>query len=338
MRERKAWNKRGNALNLEVTYSQEQYRQLCDEEVSIPLFSQAWWLDALAGPEAWDVVLVSRGRQIVGSHPYLLHRRRGQTWIKQPKLSQTLGPWLRRSDSRESTRLAEEKDVLGALADALPACDGYRQNWYWERMNWLPFYWRGYQQSTNYTYRLDLNHNEETLWRGLQSNIRREIRKATNRFGVTVRFDCDVGEFLTLNEKTFQRQGKSVPYSSSLVEGLDAAAAERQARDILVAEDNRGNLHAGAYIVRDATTAYYLMGGGDHAYRNSGAGSLCLWEAIRSQPENIKVFDFEGSMLESVERFFRAFGAKQVPYFQVSKTVTWLARLEECLLNMLNRR
>jgi len=31
---------------------------------------------------------------------------------------------------------------------------------------------------------------------------------------------------------------------------------------------------------------------------------------------NLKV-DFEGSMIESVERVFRAFGAVQVPYLQV---------------------
>ena len=31
------------------------------------------------------------------------------------------------------------------------------------------------------------------------------------------------------------------------------------------------------------------------------------------------VFDFEGSMLRPVERFFRAFGGRQVPYLQVSR-------------------
>jgi hypothetical protein len=31
------------------------------------------------------------------------------------------------------------------------------------------------------------------------------------------------------------------------------------------------------------------------------------------------VFDFEGSMLRPVERFFRAFGSRQTPYLRVSR-------------------
>jgi hypothetical protein len=33
----------------------------------------------------------------------------------------------------------------------------------------------------------------------------------------------------------------------------------------------------------------------------------------------VSVFDFEGSMLRPVERFFRAFGGRQVPYLHVSR-------------------
>jgi hypothetical protein len=32
------------------------------------------------------------------------------------------------------------------------------------------------------------------------------------------------------------------------------------------------------------------------------------------------VFDFHGSMLAPVERFFRAFGARQAPYLRVTRT------------------
>ena len=35
--------------------------------------------------------------------------------------------------------------------------------------------------------------------------------------------------------------------------------------------------------------------------------------------EDIHTFDFEGSMLEGVEGFFRSFGGVQTPYFRLSK-------------------
>jgi hypothetical protein len=61
------------------------------------------------------------------------------------------------------------------------------------------------------------------------------------------------------------------------------------------------------------------MGGGDPHLRTSGAGSLVLWEAIKFAATVSEQFDFEGSMIEPVERFFRAFGGTPTPYFSIQK-------------------
>ena len=125
--------------------------------------------------------------------------------------------------------------------------------------------------------------------------------------------------FLNMNEMTFTRQGMSLPYSRELVARLDQTCAEHDCRKVFFAEDAEGRLHAAIYIVWDEKEAYYLMGGADPELRNSGATSLCMWEAIKFASTVTRKFNFEGSMIEPVERFFRAFGARQYPYFQISK-------------------
>ena len=55
--------------------------------------------------------------------------------------------------------------------------------------------------------------------------------------------------------------------------------------------------------------------------------SLCMWEAIKFASTVTKKFDFEGSMIESVERFFRAFGAVQKPYIHITKTPSTVLRI-----------
>ncbi|WP_163575252.1 GNAT family N-acetyltransferase [Halomonas faecis] len=306
-------------MNLDVTDSCEHYRAHCEAEPSIPLFSQSWWLDAVA-PGAWSAVLAYRGAEIVGTLPYVKRRKWGMTLLTQPKLTQTLGPWVKSTNKAYPKALAYEKDVLETLACGLPRHQYYAQNWHHCQKNWLPFYWLGFQQTTRYTYRLCGLDNEDALWKGLQQNIRGDIRKAKTRFMINVRPANNLDEFLTLNRATFQRQGRKLPYSKSLVARIDEMVSQRDAGDCLVAVDSDGKLHAGAYIVRSGDTAYYLMGGGDPDLRNSGATSLVLWEAICSQPESVKYFDFEGSMVEPIERFFRAFGARQTPYHLVTKT------------------
>ena len=65
--------------------------------------------------------------------------------------------------------------------------------------------------------------------------------------------------------------------------------------------------------------------------------SLCLWEAILDASKYTKSFDFEGSMIEPIERFVRAFGATQRPYFQISRTPSRLIRMKEALRMVLTR-
>ncbi|MCS7029762.1 MAG: GNAT family N-acetyltransferase, partial [Bacteroidia bacterium] len=50
------------------------------------------------------------------------------------------------------------------------------------------------------------------------------------------------------------------------------------------------------------------------------AVEILLWNAILLAKQNGATrFDFEGSMIEGVERIFRRFGAKPVPYLNITK-------------------
>ena len=119
---------------------------------------------------------------------------------------------------------------------------------------------------------------------------------------------------------TYARQGIATPHSLAELERLDAACRARGAGAMLFARDEAGRVHAVVWVVWDRCAAYYLLAGADPDLRNSGAGNLLVWEAIMCASAVTDVFDFHGSMLAPVERFFRAFGARQTPYLRVSRT------------------
>ena len=131
--------------------------------------------------------------------------------ISQPKETQTLGPWLRPSQAKYAKKLGQEKALLSELINQLPEFSYFHQNWHFSNTNWLPFYWQGFQQSTYYTYRLPDLTNLDAVWTGFRENIRTDIRKAYNRFKIKIRTDLDIDDFLALNAKTFDRQGKHPP-------------------------------------------------------------------------------------------------------------------------------
>jgi lipid II:glycine glycyltransferase (peptidoglycan interpeptide bridge formation enzyme) len=297
----------------------EKYRILCNIENSIPLFSQAWWLDIVAGKNNWDVVIIERDKEIIASMPFVLSKSKGLIFLTQPKLTQSLGPWFKKSKCKYAKKLSLEKDLMNELIDKLPEFDSFYQNWNHNITNWLPFFWKGFTQTTRYTYILPLISDSEKLWEGLQENIRTDIKKAKNKYKLIIQSDLPISDFIKLQQKTFKRQNIAMPIPLDLIERLDQECSNRNIRKMMIAVDEMGRHHAGIYIVWNHQSAYYLMSGGDPELRNSGATSYLLWEAIKFTSSVTNSFDFEGSMIEPVERFFRAFGARQTPYFSISK-------------------
>lgn len=298
--------------------NKEQYREFCRETASVRLFSQPWWLDAAAGPENWDVALVIKGNQIAAAMPYTQKRLAGLKVYKMPELT----PWHHvfvdyPPDQKMTSRLSYEKDIITELIRQLPESRRFMQKYSYELTNWLPFYWKGYRQTTRYSYIIPDIRDTETVFGAFRNNIRREIRKAERQLHVVV--EDDLTEFYRLNKMTFSRQNENPSYSFDLLQRMDTACSNHKCRKIWAALDHKGRKHAVLYLVWDQFSAYYLMGGSDPELRTSGASSLLMWKAIQYASTVTDRFDFEGSMIEPIERFVRGFGARQTPYFVIYK-------------------
>jgi lipid II:glycine glycyltransferase (peptidoglycan interpeptide bridge formation enzyme) len=156
----------------------------------------------------------------------------------------------------------------------------------------------------------------------MESELRNVIRKA-EKLGITVQ-PCSPDTVYELSRKTFSRQGLSIPYRRDYLERLIQAAHVNDAGACLAAVDKTERVHAATLLIWDPKRTYYLVSGGDPDLRSSGAQSLLLWHSIQLASTRSTVFDFEGSVLEGVERVFRAFGARQVPYHRIMKFPLWL--------------
>ncbi len=280
------------------------------------VFEQPWWLDAVA-PGRWGEAIVRRGDEIVARLPYTYRRELGLEAIVQPPLTQVLGPWLAPTDGKYARRLETEKKLLGELVDELPPVDLFRQSFSHTLTNWLPFYWAGFEATVRYTYRIDDLTDLDAVRAEFQEQVRRGIKKAEGALEVVDDFPLD--ELLRLNAETFARQGLEPPYSDALVRRLDAACSARSARRILGAVDVDGRTHAALYVVWDERTLYPIINARDPELQAFGSNTLLYWEAIRLASEVSEAFDFEGSMIEPIEHFVRAFGGRQTPYLSISK-------------------
>ncbi|MCB0031473.1 MAG: GNAT family N-acetyltransferase [Anaerolineales bacterium] len=268
---------------------------------------------------------MERDGELIARLPYVKRQRYGFRLLTMPPLTQTLGPWLAPYQGKAANKLSYEQKLIEALLDQLPETDYFLQAFHHSITNWLPLYWRGYTQTTRYTYVLPDLTDLDRCWSEMRENARRNIRKAMKQ--VEVHDELPLVDFLRLNTLTFQRQGKQLPYSPDVVEAIDTACAGQGRRRIFCAVDTQGRQHAAAYLIWDDQAAYYLLGGTDPELVNSGAMNLVIWEAIKYAAAVTRSFDFEGSMIAPIERFFRSFGAIQQPYFQIQQVKSWPLRM-----------
>lgn len=313
------------------------YRKHCRQEPTIPLFSQAWWLDAVCGEDRWDVCLVENDGQVIATMPYFIRHKKGLKMLVQPPLTQSLGPWISKSNAKYAKRLSREKDLMGQLISQLPKYDFFKQSWHYSNQNWIPFFWKGFSQTTRYTYVIDGLKDLDQVLNDFSSSYRNKIRKADKV--VVIERNMDLEVFYKLNTMTFERQGLSTPYSFEFLSQQDKALAERNAREIFYAIDDDGAVHSALYLIWDGMSSYLHLVGEDPALRKSGAGIRLIWEAIKftSQELGLDRLDFEGSMIEGVEQVRRDCGARQKAYFTLMRTPSLLMQSGMFVKGLLRR-
>lgn len=286
------------------------------------LFSKHWWLEAVA-PGRWGEATVHGKRgEIIARLPWARERLPVPglklTRLGSPRLTPFLTPMVEVGSGKHVTQLAREHKLLEALLDDLPPFDYLSYTFDPSFTNWLPFYWKGLSGSLRATYVLDDVTDLDAVWHGMSDTTRNHIRAAES--ALEIHEDRSVERLAEAIASTFARQGRSMPFALEMLDRLHRAVREHDAGTVLSATDELGQLHAALMVVWDESRAYNLAGGAITELRSSGAQSLLLWHGIRLAAERVPVFDFEGSMIEGVARFFRGFGSRPWPYLHVTGT------------------
>jgi hypothetical protein len=247
---------------------------------------------------------------IIGGFSIYTERRFGFKISRDPLFTPMIGPFLEIMDFW--------KEVLSSLAnflDKLP-CSVISVSLSKTIVDTQPFVWKKFKVVPRYTYVLDLDSSVDDIRSGMSAERRNDINKAS-RDGLVVRQIDDFKIVKSLVFKTLSRQDLAVDevyldrvlFEFANKDNCFAFAAFRENIPIAV-----------SFCICDSRTAYYLLGGYDDKNKHHGAGAMAVWEAIKhAQSLGLKQFDFEGSMVPQIERYFRGFGGQLTPFYRVNK-------------------
>jgi hypothetical protein len=278
------------------------------------IFMQPWWLDIVA-PGQWTYIDIEKGGDLKARWPIVRKRVKGLKIIEMPLLTQTLGPWIKQESDKPETIHSNERKLLKKLIEKLPEHDKLVVNLDMSVQNHLPFKWSGFEQTSMATYQISGKQDQESAWKGLKSSVRRAIKKADSNLRIEEHENSEI--LYTMISKTFSRQEATVPYSKALLHTLTQACLERNRCRIISAVTESDQPAVTGMFLFDDDKTYYLCSGFDDTITINGAVNLFVWEGIKESLDHGVTFDFEGSSIESIERFFSSFGAEQKHFHQV---------------------
>ena len=305
--------------------AKEKYRLFCSKEKHLPIFSKDWYLDAVYGENTWQVVIVEQGNRVIASLPFCIKEKFSFfKMIRSDAFTKMLGIYII-PELREGKRL---KKIINELIEQIPDIHFFQQNFHYSFTDWLPLKSKRYTQTTRYSYIIDDLIDLDKVWENIDTDYRNnKIPKAKEI--LTISHDKSLKEFYRINKKSFDRQEMAVPYSFEKLKQFDKYLAGHDSRKIFFAIDPQQNIHSVAYLVWDNDSAYLHMAGDDPNFRTNGGGILLLWECIKFASKELQVnrFDFEGSMIENIEKVRRDFGAQPISYFEIKKIKSPLVSL-----------
>ena len=233
-----------------------------------------------------------------------------------PMLDKYLGVLFKEEASSHKQKSRQYK-AMELLADELKKYKTFDYYFHPAFKNWIPFYWQGFSQQTRYTYQINLNNSIKAIEKKFHGNLRNDIKNALN-YQVDIRKEIEFEQFYEIINKTFLRQGSKAPFTKNKLRGFIHVLTEKNRIIIFGAYTINNELISACGIVFDNKTAYLILNGIDIERNIRGANALLILETIKhAKNQKLEIFDFEGSMLNGVEQFYRRFGAELTPYYRI---------------------
>jgi hypothetical protein len=287
-------------------------------EPVIGVFAGKKWL-SVYGKALTLIGIYKDEHQLIGGFYFLNTKKYGFTFLKLPPYTPHCGLFFT-SDSKNNASVNNfSKEIMNEVCDFFTAQKSALTVLAFPSaiIDFQPFIWNKYKVIPNYTYRIDLQRTMEDIKSNFDSKNRNVINKA-------IKEEVMVTENALAKEELFQ-------FFINSLNTTDANVYEEELKNIFTVFSDESNsfsvvakkedtLLGVVFCVFDKNTCYYLLGGVNKKSGLQGVNNLLVQKSIeKAQSLGCSTFDFEGSMLKGVEKFFRSFGPELVPYFTVNK-------------------
>lgn len=273
----------------------------------------------------WQAIVVRDGDGLLAAFPFASRRKWGLHYVLQPYFAQYLGILLRNKYDSVYKNLEAHKKAIQLIHNSLPREIRYIDLYFAPEFQYdLPLLWLGWTLRPRYTYWVDIAQGYEAFLQGAASHVRREIKKA-EQAGLRVETADNPEAVVEILKKAKPEAVRSIEprYFTALCRNAHHYFAAGKSVCLLGYDGDRAI--AGIIYFFHGEKMIYYQGSTLPEYKNSGIMSYIIAESVRRFGAAYRYLDFDGSMIEPIERFFRGFGAYPVRYwnFRYKKLFQW---------------
>ncbi len=303
-----------------------QWDKLVSESHQGSIFTESGYLDTIL-PGAWSGICLYDGNDLAAVMPVSVGKKWGFSYALQPILAKYWGIIFRQNNlSGTYKEYSFKKKAMNAIIECIPKnLISFSYNFHPAFDYPLPFIWKSYTVTTNYTFLLDArDKSEDTLMATYSNDLKKNIRASQN-LGITVIKDISASALIHILEQN-RLAGKTIynPGYYPLIENIANYGLASDSCFCLTAL-NTDNVPIGSSLyLKDHSCVYTLISIADKKFSKTDVSSLLLHKAILESSALQCTFDFLGSMIEPIEAFNRRFGAIPIPYLNISKKSRFL--------------
>ncbi len=276
----------------------EKWNEFVDNNKMGEVYYYSWWLEAVTNNDFKILVIMEEG--ILAGIPLPFYNTKK---IRTPQLTQTNGILFSDKiiEKNLSSRFSDERKYTNMIIEYIEKNNLKIKNiaFNYNYINWQPFYWKGYEQTTYYTCLIDYKKLEEPILCYSKPKLRK-LKKA-QRNNLKVFMDkLNEKEFYNYHIDILKKRKLKISYSLELFKKIYFNSKKNNKSHIFSVEDETGRIHAAFFIVFDTFSAHYLITAIDDEMRNMEGTTLLLTYILEYFSRKKNYFNFEGSMIKGV--------------------------------------
>ena len=275
------------------------------------IYACSWYLDTVCGE--WDALVQGDYETVF---PITHNSKFGIRYLARPYGTQQLGLFSLTPITKEMV-----KEALEAIPHHFRFIDIFLNTH--NSLDVSP----AYQLIPNTNYELDLSRSYEQIYNSYSTNTKRNLKKS-KQFRLSI-LSSDQPELLIHLFRN--NKGKDIKnlqdHHYDLMRRLMYLCIYKKAGQLWTVYDEHNSICAGAFFMQMNDRIILLFSATDSYGRESKAMTYLLDEFFIYTSNRPLIFDFEGSNIPNLARFYKGFGAEKKEYLQVRiNQLPWLLK------------